>query len=108
MREAVICKKNFTRIINDLLSTRKDLFEELDQATQIVDAMKDTLTTPQVEMFINYIKSKSHHKVDRYTVWGLRRKAQGDNWRDCLSDSEMSGQEDIEEIFEKSEEPKTG
>ena len=46
MREAVICKKNFTRIINDLLSTRKDLFEELDQATQIVDAMKDTLTTP--------------------------------------------------------------
>ena len=44
MKAASHCKANFTRIINDLLRTRKDLFEELDKATQVVDVMRDSLT----------------------------------------------------------------
>ena len=55
-------------------------------------------------MFINYVKSKSHHRVDRYTVWGLKKKTSTDNWKDFLTDSEASDNEENEEVENEIEE----
>ena len=93
--QASRAKKAFMKIVNRLISTRKELFAMLDKTSTMIGQLKGVLSPLQIAKFIYSVEDKNHHSLDRYTVWGIKRPSEEVGSEIGLTDSEEENDDEI-------------